>query len=76
MVITSFIAHLWPARIAPLTTLTETPMTTAASDPEIVPRQPAALPALRAADQGVASALAAVLADNTKRVWRPKLKPR
>ena len=64
-----------PARIAPLTTLTETPMTTAASH-QIVPRQPAALPALRAADQGVASALAAVLADNTKRVWRPKLKPR
>ena len=32
-------------------------MTTAASDPQIVPRPPAALPALRAADQGVASAL-------------------
>ena len=32
-------------------------MTTAASDPQIVPRQPASLPELRAADQGVASAL-------------------
>ena len=65
----SFIAHLSPAEIAPLTTLTETPMTTTASDPQIVPRQPAALPALLAADQGVASALAAVLSDNTRRVY-------
>ena len=32
-------------------------MTTAASDPQIVPHQPAAAPALRAADQGVADAL-------------------
>ena len=32
-----------------------------AADPQIVPRQPAALPALRAADQGVA--------DNTRRVY-------
>ena len=48
-------------------------MTTAA-DPQIVPRQPASLPALRAADQGVADALEAVLSDNTRRVdaaqWR------
>ena len=43
-------------------------MTTAA-DPQIVPRQPAALPALRAADQGVASALESVLSDNTRRVY-------
>ena len=43
-------------------------MTTAA-DPQIVPRQPAVLPALRAADQGVASALESVLCDNTNRVY-------
>ena len=43
-------------------------MTTAAA-PQIVPRQPAAAPALRAADQGVADSLEAVLADNTKRVY-------
>ena len=41
----------------------------AASDPQIVPRPPAAAPALRAADQGVASALESVLSDNTKRVY-------
>ena len=44
-------------------------MTTAASDPQLVPRPPASLPALRAADQGVASALESVLSDNTKRVY-------
>ncbi len=44
-------------------------MTTAASDPQIVPRPPAAAPALRAADRGVASALEAVLSDNTRRVY-------
>ena len=44
-------------------------MTTAASDPQIVPRQPAAAPALRAADQGVADTLEAVLSDNTRRVY-------
>ena len=38
-------------------------MTTAA-DPQIVPRPPAAAPALRAADQGVADALTSVLSDN------------
>ena len=43
-------------------------MTTAA-DPQIVPRPPAAAPALRAADQGVASALEAVLSNNTRRVY-------
>ena len=43
-------------------------MTTAA-DPQIVPRPPAALPALLAADQGVASALESVLSNNTKRVY-------
>ena len=44
-------------------------MTTTASDPQIVPRPPAAAPALRAADQGVASALESVLSDNTRRVY-------
>ena len=44
-------------------------MTTAASA-QIVPRQPASLPALRAADQGVADALEAVLSDNTRRVYQ------
>ena len=44
-------------------------MTTAASDPQIVPRPPAAAPALRAADQGVADALESVLSDNTRRVY-------
>ena len=43
-------------------------MTTAASA-QIVPRLPAALPALRAADRGVADALEAVLSDNTRRVY-------
>ena len=44
-------------------------MSTAASDPQIVPRPPAALPALRAADEGVADALESVLSDNTRRVY-------
>ena len=44
-------------------------MTTAA-DPQIVRRPPAALPALRAADQGVADALESVLSDNTRRVYQ------
>ena len=43
-------------------------MTTAAST-QIVPRQPASMPALRAADQGVADALESVLSDNTQRVY-------
>ena len=43
-------------------------MTTAASD-QIVPREPTSLPALRAADQGVAEALESVLSDNTNRVY-------
>ena len=42
-------------------------MTTAAA--QIVPRQPSALPALRAADQGVTSALESVLCDNTQLVY-------
>ena len=43
-------------------------MTTIASA-QIVPRPPASLPALRAADRGVADALEAVLSDNTQRVY-------
>ena len=43
-------------------------MTTAAST-QIVPRPPAAAPALRAADRGVADALESVLAGNTRRVY-------
>ena len=49
-------------------------MTTTAADPQIVPRQPAAAPALRAADQGVADALESVLSDNTRRVYQTQWK--
>ena len=59
------IAHLLSAEIAPEIS---PPMTTA-SDPQIVPRQPEYLPALRAADEGVASALESVISDNTRRVF-------
>ena len=44
-------------------------MTTAASNPQIVSREPATLPELRAADQGVADALESILSDNTRRVY-------
>ena len=44
-------------------------MTTAASDPQIIPRQPTGTLALRAADQGVADALESVLSENTRRVY-------
>ena len=44
-------------------------MTTTASDPQIVPRQPPSAPALRAADQGVADALESVLSQNALRVY-------
>ena len=43
-------------------------MTTTASS-QIVPLEPAFLPALRAADRGVADALESVLSDNTRRVY-------
>ena len=43
-------------------------MTTIAGT-QIVPREPASLPELRAADQGVADALESVLSDNTRRVY-------
>ena len=43
-------------------------MTTAVSA-QIVPKEPASLPELRAADQGVADALESVLSDNTQRVY-------
>ena len=48
-------------------------MTTAASA-QIVLQEHASLPALRAADQGVASALEAVLSDNTRRVYAAQWK--
>ena len=44
-------------------------MTTVVNNPQIVPREPASLPELRAADQGVADALESVLSDNTRRVY-------
>ena len=43
-------------------------MTTTAG-PDIIPREAASLPELRAADQGVADALESVLSDNTRRVY-------
>ena len=43
-------------------------MTTAAGAP-VVPHQPVPLPELRAADQGVAASLEAVLAENTRRTY-------
>ena len=42
---------------------------TATASTQTVPRQPASLPALRAADRGVADALESVLSDNTRRVY-------
>ena len=47
---------------------------TAAADPQIVPRPPAAAPELRAADRGVADALESVLSDNTRRVYQTQWK--
>ena len=44
-------------------------MTTAAGSPQIVPRPSASMPALRAADRGVADALQSVLSNNTRRVY-------
>ena len=44
-------------------------MTTVVNNPQIVPRPPTSLPALRAADEGVANALESVLSDNTQRVY-------
>ena len=44
-------------------------MNAAASDPQIVPRQPASSPALRAADEAVADALESVLSENALRVY-------
>ena len=43
-------------------------MTTSVSTP-VVPREPAPLPEIRAADQGVAQSLESVLADNTRRTY-------
>ena len=42
-------------------------MTTAVGT-QIVPREPASLPELRAADRGVADSLQSVFSDNTRRV--------
>ena len=42
---------------------------TTASDLQVVPHQPSATPALRAADQGVASSLESVISKNTRRVY-------
>ena len=44
-------------------------MTATAVGAHIVPRQPAQLPELAAADRGVASSLEAVLSDNTRRTY-------
>ena len=44
-------------------------MTTTGGSLQIVPESPPSAPALRAADQGVASALESVLSDNTRRVY-------
>ena len=44
-------------------------MTTTAGSLQTVPESPPSMPALRAADQGVADALEAVLSDNTRRVY-------
>ena len=42
---------------------------TAAAGAHVVPREAASLPELRAADQGVASSLEAVLSENTRRTY-------
>ena len=57
-------AHLLPPQIA----AGDPPMTTIAGT-QIVPAELASLPALRAADQGVADALESILSDNTQRVY-------
>lgn len=44
-------------------------MTTIVPSQELVPHQPSATPALRAADAGVASSLESVISDNTRRVY-------
>ena len=44
-------------------------MTTIPADQQLVPHQPPSIPALWAADQGVASSLESVLSDNTRRVY-------
>ena len=49
-------------------------MTTAAGSLQIVPQSPPSAPAIRAADQGVASTLESVLSDNTRRVYQTQWK--
>ena len=63
------IAQLLPAENAPEIPPPESSMTTAAGSLQIVPRPSASMPALLAADQGVADALTSVLSDNTQRVY-------
>ena len=49
-------------------------MTTTGGSLQIVPQSPPSVPALRAADQGVAEALESVLSDNTQRVYQTQWK--
>ena len=44
-------------------------MSTEAADQQLIPHHPPSLPELRAADQGVAQSLEAVLSDNTRRTY-------
>ena len=67
--IIGFIAQLLCAQITPLITLPQSPMTTTASDQQIVLHRLPSTLALRVADQGVAEALESVLAGNTRRVY-------
>ena len=66
--IIGIIAHLSPAEIAPNQPL-EILHDHHRRRPQIVLREPASLPALRAADQGVAESLESVLAGNTRRTY-------
>ena len=61
--IIAVIAHLLPAEIAPAIPPPEIHPMTATAGPDIIPGEAASLPELRAADQGVADALVAVLSD-------------
>ena len=55
-------------------TLPESSKTTAAGSLQIVPESPPSVPALRAADRGVADALESVLSDHTRRVYQTQWK--
>ena len=58
-----------PVGIVPANPPPEIHPVTSIAGTQIVPVEPPSLPALRAADQGVADALESVLADNTRRVY-------